>query len=68
MAAGGVDGGGEMGRKKHGPIRIDTHTLLYIALITNKNILHNTGNLAQYSVRTVREKILNKSEYLYTHN
>ena len=57
-----------MGRKKHGPIRIDTHTLLYITLITNKNILHNTGNLARYSVRTVREKILNKSEYLYTHN
>lgn len=57
-----------MGRKKHGPIRIDTHTLLYITLITNKNILHNPGNLARYSVRTVREKILNKSEYLYTHN
>lgn len=33
MAAEGEDGGGEMGRRKDGPIRIDTHV-----------IIHNTDN------------------------
>ena len=81
MVAKGEDGGGEMGRRKHweiridwngvplpSPIRIDTHTLLYIKLITDKNLLHSTGNLTQHSVMIVREKNLKKSEYLYMHN
>ena len=31
---------------------IDMHTLLFLKEITNKNLMHSTGNLAQYSVIT----------------
>ena len=68
MFAKGEERGGEMGRRKHQEIRIDTHTLFYIKLITDKNLLHSTGNLTQHSIMTVREKNLKKSKYLYMHN
>ena len=31
---------------------IDLYTLLYLKQITNKDLLHSTGNSAQYSVIT----------------
>jgi len=49
-------------------IGIDTCTLLYIKLITNKDLLYSTGNSTQYSIMTYTEKNLKKSGYLYIYN
>ena len=37
-------------------IGIDMYILLYIKLITNKNLLYSTGNSCQYSVMTYMGK------------
>ena len=42
--------------------RINTYTLLYIKQINNKDVLYNTGDSTQYSVR---EKNLKKNGYMY---
>ena len=39
---------------------IDVYTLLYLKQITNKDLLHGTGNSTQYSVRTKMGKELEK--------
>ena len=46
-----VTGGKVEGRVKW-EIGIDIYTLLYIKSITNKNLLHSTGNSTQYTVMT----------------
>ena len=47
---------------------IDMYTLLYLERITNKDLLHSTGNSAQYSVTTNWEKNLKKKRYMYMYN
>ena len=48
-------------------IGIDIYTLLYIKQITNKDLLHSTGNSTQNSVLTYMGKE-SKSGYMYMHN
>ena len=48
----------------NGKIWIDIYTLLYIELITNKDLLCSTGNSAQYSVMDCMEKE-SKKEWVY---
>ena len=48
----GYDWGGGMNQE----IGIDIYTLLYIKLITNKDLLYSTGNSAQYTVMTYMGK------------
>ena len=43
-------------RRINWEIGIDIDTLLYIKQITNKNLLHSTGNSTQFSVMTCKGK------------
>ena len=46
-----------MGRDKSGEeLEMNIHTLLCIRSITNKDLLHSTGNSTQYSVITYMRK------------
>ena len=47
-------------------IGIDIYTLLYIKLITNKNLLYSTRNSTQYSVMTYMG-IESKKEWIYVY-
>ena len=55
---------GESGGGMNQEFGINTYTLLYLKQIINKDLLHNTGNSTQYSVRTYKGK---ESEKEYTH-
>ena len=54
------------GAKRQGIERlgIDIYTLLFIKLITNKNLLYRTGNSIQYSVMNNMGKV-SKKEWIY---
>ena len=45
-------------------IGIDIYTLLYIKLVTNKDLLYSTGNSTQYSVMTYMGKE-SKKEWIH---
>ena len=45
---------------------IDKHTVLYLKQMTNKDLLHNIGNAAQYSVITYMGKEFEK-EYIHVY-
>ena len=48
-------------------LRINTHILLYIRWITNKDLLYSTGNSTQYFVITYMGKESEKMNiYIYT--
>ena len=47
--------------------RTDIYTLLYIAQITNKDLLYSTGKSTQYSVMAYMGKNLKQSIYIYIH-
>ena len=49
-------------------IGIDIYTLLYIKLITNKDLLYSTGNSTQYSVMAYMGKQSKKNGYMYMYN
>ena len=50
-------------------VGIDMYTVLYVKLITNKDLPYSTGNSAQYSVMVpICEKNLKKSGYMYIYN
>ena len=59
-----------MGGEINWEIGIDIYTLLYVKSITNKNLLHSTGNSIQYSVMVYmgRESKKKKSGYIYMYN
>ena len=57
--------GGKGGRDKL-EIGIDIYTLLYIKLITNKDLLYSTGNSTQYSVMAYMGKE-SKKEWIYVY-
>ena len=57
---------GERGLGINWEIGIDIYTLLYIKLITNKDLLYSTGNSIQYSVMTYMGKESNK-EWIYVY-
>ena len=46
--------------------KIDIYTLQYIKLITNKNVLCNTGNSTQYAVMAYMGKE-SKKEWIYVY-
>ena len=51
-------------------LRINTHILLYIRQITNKDLLYSTGNSTQYFVITYMGKESEKMKkyiYIYIH-
>ena len=43
---------GNVGRRINQALQLNTHILLYIRKITNKDLLYSTGNSTQYSVIT----------------
>ena len=47
-------------------IEMDMYTVLYIKWITDKDLLHNTGNSTQYSVMAYMGKE-NKKEWVYVY-
>ena len=45
---------------------MNTHTLLYIKLITNQDLVYSTGNYIQYLVITYNGKE-SENDYIYIH-
>ena len=60
------------GGKREGGINweigIDIYTLLCVKQITNKDLLHSTGNSTQFSVMAYMGKESKKSGYVYLYN
>ena len=46
---------------------INMYTLLYLKWITNKDLLHSTGNSAQSYVQPGWERSLRENEYMYVY-
>ena len=63
-----LPGGWGVGRMEEGIFRelgMDMYTLLHLKWITNKDLLHSTGNSAQYYVATRMGGISGENGYMY---
>ena len=60
-----LPGGGRMGEEVDRYFRMDTHTLLYLKWITNKDLLYSTGNSAQCHVPAWMGGEFGENGYMY---